>query len=126
MRLIAATTTLAVLLAAPALAQGAMPVCNAPEVQAMVKESAAGITPEAQAAKGDPATVAKIAAKITLNGIKELKSDAETRTCYVNADYMIGKENVFGDVGIEYLLASDPAAPTTVKLSITTVARQKK
>ena len=117
------------ILAAPALA-AEMPPCDDPQITSKVQELAAGVTPEVQAAKGDPAKLAKVAAEITLSDIKELANDATLgkRSCYANPTLMRGektKENVFGDVGIEYTVTGDSANPTGVQIAIATVARRK-
>lgn len=117
----------AMALAAPALAVD-MPPCDDTQITGMVKELAAGVTPEGT--KADAAKIAKIAAEITLSDIKELANDATVgkRTCYANPTLMRGektKENVFGDVGLEYQVTGDPEKPDAVKIAISTVARRK-
>lgn len=115
-------------LAAPAFAID-MPPCDDPQITGKVKELAAGVTPEVQA---DAKKAAKVAAEITLDAIKELGNDTTLgkRTCYANPTLMRGdkgaKENVFGDVGLEYTVTADPQKPDGVTIAIATVARRKK
>lgn len=113
--------------AKPAAPPSEVPACDDPQVVPKIKELTAGLAPEAQ---GKPAAAAKVAAELVFDGIKEEKYDAgaKMRQCYANPTLMRGtkdKQNVFGDVGIEYQITLDPATPGGVKYAISTVARKK-